>query len=132
MAVTHLAKSLRFGVLLKTESREVNAGPEYFRFGQNTDTPYTVNFHLHVWITVWVAQVGQMRAPRGIFGISLHNHGILIESVCKGERSFGFLPGVQVVWLLTAKPVGEGSPDVCRGLVSTPDSHAIGTSYWEQ
>jgi len=51
-----------------------------------------------------------MRTPSGILSIAFYDYGVFIKSIGEGERSFGFLPGVEVVGLFAAEPVGEGSP----------------------
>lgn len=55
---TYLAKTFGFGVLLETESREVDTRTEHFCLCQDTDTTDTVNLHFHVWVAVWIAEVG--------------------------------------------------------------------------
>ena len=115
--MTYLAKALRLGMLLKAESREVYTVAEDLRLGQNTDTTDTVNLHLHVRVAVGVAQVCKMRPPRGILGVALDNHGVLVKSVSQGQRGLRLLPRVQIVRLLAAEPVRKGAPDVLRVLV---------------
>lgn len=109
---TNLAESLGLSVLLETESWEVNARSEHLGFSKDTDTTNTVNLHLHIWVTIWIAKVGQMWAPCSILCISLDNDSVLVESVCKSEGGFRFLPRVQIVGLFASKPVGKWSPDV--------------------
>lgn len=110
--VAYLAESFCLSVLLKTECREVDTRAENLGFRKNANTTNTINFHLHVWVTVGVAEVGQMRAPSGVLCVTFYNDCILVESVGEGEGSLRFLPGVQVVWLFAAKPVRKWSPDI--------------------
>lgn len=81
----YLSEALRLGVLLKTESRKVDAVAEDFSFGQNTDTTNTVDLHFHVGVAVRVAKISQMWAPCRILCVTLHNNRILVESVRKGQ-----------------------------------------------
>jgi hypothetical protein len=110
--MTHLAESFGLSMLLKTECGEVHSRAEDLRLGQDTDTTDTVDLHLHIWVTVWVAQVGQMRAPGGILCITFHNDRVLVKSIGERKGGFGLLPGIQIVGLLSSKPVGKWSPDV--------------------
>jgi hypothetical protein len=93
------------------------ARAEHLGFRQNTDTPNTINLHFHIWVAIGVAEVCQMWAPGGILCITFDNDSILIKGVCKREGSFRFLPRVQIVRLLSSKPVGKWSPDICVMLV---------------
>ena len=79
--LSYLAESFGLSVLLETESREVHATPEDLRLCQNAHTSDTVNFHLHVRVTVGVAEVGKMGAPSGVLCVALDNDGILIKSI---------------------------------------------------
>jgi hypothetical protein len=81
--MTYFAESLGLSVLLETESGEVDTGAEDLGFGQDTDTTNTVDFHLHVWVTIGVAKVGQMRAPCRVLCVSLHNDRVLIKCIRK-------------------------------------------------
>jgi hypothetical protein len=99
---TYLAKAFGFGMLFKTESGEVGTLAEDLCFCENTDTSNTIDFHLHVRVAVRVAQVGQMRSPCGVLGISFDNDSVLVKGVCKRKGRLGFLPGVKVVWLFSA------------------------------
>jgi hypothetical protein len=92
--MAYLAESLGLSVLLKTERREVDTGTEDLGFRKNANTTNTVNLHFHVWVTVGVAKVGQMRAPSSVLCVSLYNDCILVESVGESKSSLGFLPGV--------------------------------------
>jgi hypothetical protein len=65
-------------MLLEAESRKVDAGSEYTSLGQNADTSYSIDLHLHIWISVGVSQVGQMGPPRRILGVSFDDNGILV------------------------------------------------------
>jgi hypothetical protein len=110
--MTYLAESFSLSVLLETECGEVHSRAEDLRLCQDTDTTDTVNLHLHVWVTVRVAQIRQMRAPRGVLCITFHNDRVLIKSIGERKGSFRLLPGVEIVGLLSTKPVREWSPDV--------------------
>lgn len=44
-------------MLFEAEGGEVNPGPENPRLGQNTDPANPVDLHLHVRITVGIAQI---------------------------------------------------------------------------
>ena len=88
----YLAESLCLGVLLETEGREVATSAEDLCFCEDTDTSDTINLHLHVWVTVWIAKVGQMRAPGCILCITLYNDCVLVKRIGKSKRSLGFLP----------------------------------------
>lgn len=107
-------------MLLKTERREVDTGAKDLRLSQNTDTSYTVNLHLHIWVAVGIAEVSQMRSPSSVFCVSLDNDCIFVKGVGECERGLGFLPGVQIVGLLSAQPVRKWAPDVyefCKYLI---------------
>jgi hypothetical protein len=97
----YLSKAFRLRVLLKAEGREMDTGSEHLGLGQYTDTSDTVEFHLHVRVAVWVSEVSKMRPPGGVLCVALHDYSIFIQSVRKGQGSFGFLPGVEVVGLLS-------------------------------
>ena len=99
-------------MLFKTESGEVYTLTENLGLGQDTDTSNTVDFHLHVWVAIGVAQVCQMGTPGSVLCITLHDDGILVQSVCQCECRLRFLPGVQIIRLFSAEPVGQRSPDV--------------------
>jgi hypothetical protein len=90
--MTYLAESFSLGVLLEAECREVHSRAEDLCLCQNTDTTDTVNLHLHVWVTVRVAQVSQMWTPGGVFCVTLHNDRIFVKGVRKGEGRFRLLP----------------------------------------
>lgn len=92
--MTYLAKSFRLGVLFETERREVHSRAEHLCLCQNTDTANTVNLHLHVWVTIGVAQVSQMRAPGCILCVTFHNDGVFVEGIRESESGLGFLPRV--------------------------------------
>lgn len=68
-------------------------------FGQNTDTPDTIELHFNVWIAIWIAKICKMWTPRSVFRISLHNNSIFVEGIGKGQSRLGFLPGVEIVRL---------------------------------
>ena len=92
-------------MLLKAESREVDAGAEDLGLGQDTDTTHAVDLHLHIGIAVRVAQVSKMRPPRRILGVSLDDDRVFIESVGKSQGGLGLLPRVEIVRLLSSEPV---------------------------
>lgn len=75
---SYLSEAFSLGMLLEAERREVDAGAEDLGLSQDRDTSDTINFHLHVGIAVGIAQVGQMRPPRGILGIALDDNGVLV------------------------------------------------------
>lgn len=75
-------------MLLKTKGREMDSVSEDASLGQNTDASDTIDLHLHIWVTVRVTEVGQVRPPRCIFSVSFDNHGVLIKSVSQSESSF--------------------------------------------
>jgi hypothetical protein len=81
----YLSEALRLGVLLKTESRKVDAVAEDFSFSQDTDTTNTVDLHFHVGVAIRVPKISQMRAPRRILCVTLHDDRILVESVREGQ-----------------------------------------------
>lgn len=122
--MTYLAKTFRLSVLLETKGREVDARTEDLCLCKNANTTDTVNLHLHVWVTVRVAEIGQMRSPGGIFCIAFDNDGIFVKGVSKRERGLGFLPGVQIVRLLATKPVRKWAPNVCEAVSDTYASNA--------
>lgn len=88
----YLAKPFGLGMLFEAECWEVDACTEDPGLGQDTDTANAVQFHLHVRITIGIAEVGEVRPPRSVLGISFHDHGVLIQSICQRQGSFGFLP----------------------------------------
>ena len=98
---THLSETFSLGMLLETEGWEMNTGPEDTGFCQNTDTSHTIKLHLHIRIPVRVTQICEVRPPRCILGITLHNDCILVQSFSKSQRGFGLLPGVQIVRLFS-------------------------------
>jgi hypothetical protein len=109
---TYLAETFSLSMLLETESREVNTRAEDLRLCQDTDTTNTIDLHLHIRVTVGVAEVGQMGSPGCIFRIALNNNSVFIERVSEREGGLRFLPGVQIVGLFSTKPVGKRAPDV--------------------
>ena len=108
----YLSETFGLCVLLKTEGWEVHAATKHTSFCQNTDTSDAVNLHLHVRVTVRVAQVGKMRAPCGVLCVALDDHSILVKSVRQGECRLRLLPTVQVIRLFASQPVGQWSPDI--------------------
>lgn len=99
---SYLAKSFSLSVLLETESREVHTTSEDLGLCQNAHTSNTVNFHLHVRVTVRVAEVGEMRAPSGVLCVAFDNDGILIKSIRESKCSLRLLPAVQIVRLFAS------------------------------
>jgi hypothetical protein len=75
-------------MLLETEGWEVDSGAEHLGFSKNTDTPDSINLHLHIWVAIWISKVSQVRSPRGILCISLNNDSVLIKGVGEGEGGF--------------------------------------------
>ena len=75
-------------MLLKTEGREMDSGPEDTGLRQNTDASYAVKLHFHIRIPVWVTQIGEVRPPRCILSITFHNDRILVQSFGKGQCGF--------------------------------------------
>jgi hypothetical protein len=108
----YFAKSFGFGVLFERECREVDSGPEHFGLCEDTDTTHSVDFHLHIWVAVGVAEVGQVRPPCGILGVTFDNNGIFVERIRKRESGFGLLPRVQIVGLFATEPVRKRTPDI--------------------
>lgn len=62
-----------------------------------------------------------MWSPGSVLCVSFDDDGIFIE--CIGEREGGlrFLPGVQIVGLLSTKPIRERAPDVCSDMLAIVD-----------
>ena len=85
--LSHLSESLSLSMLLKAERREVDTVTEDSGLGKNADTTNTVDFHLHIRVTIGVAKVGQVRSPGCVFCITFHDHGILVESIGKRKGS---------------------------------------------
>jgi hypothetical protein len=103
--VTYLAKAFSLSVLLEAESGEVNTGAEDLCLSKNTDTTHTIYLHFHIWVAIRIAKVGQMRSPSSVLCVPFHNNSVFVEGVGKREGSLRFLPGVQIVGLLSTKPV---------------------------
>ncbi len=99
-------------MLFKAKGWEMNTATEYLGLGQDTDTTNTVNFHLHIGVTVGITKIGKMGSPGGIFGVSFDNDGVFVQRIGQGKGRLGLLPRVQVVRLFAAKPVGQRSPNV--------------------
>ena len=97
-------------MLFKAESREMDAGPEDAGLGENADTANAINFHFHVRVTVRVPEVGKMGPPCGVFRVSFHNDGVLVQGIGKSERSLGLLPRVQVIRLFSTQPFRKRAP----------------------
>lgn len=89
-------------MLLEAEGRKMHSTSEHLRLGQDTNTAYTINLHLHVRIAVWVSQVSQMRPPGCILCIAFNNDCILVQRISQGKSSVTLLPAVQVIRLLAA------------------------------
>ena len=96
----------------------MDAGPKYLGLGQDTDAANSINLHLHVRIAIGVTQVCQVGSPCRILGIAFHNDSVFVEGIRKSQRRFGFLPGVQIVGLLAAEPVGKRTPHICTEFIS--------------
>lgn len=88
----HLSKALGLCMFLEAEGREVDAGSEYTGFGQNADTPHSINLHFHIWISVGVSQVGQVGPPCRILGVSFNNDSILVQGIRQRQSSLRLLP----------------------------------------
>lgn len=56
-------------------------------FGQDTDASDTVDLHFHIWITVRVPEVSQMRPPGGVLGVPLDDDGVFVQGICQGQGS---------------------------------------------
>ena len=65
----------------------MHASPEDLSLSKDTDTANAVKLHLHVWVTIGIAQVGKVRPPRSILCITFDNDRVFIESVCQLECS---------------------------------------------
>jgi hypothetical protein len=113
MEYLYLSETLCLSMLLKAEGWKMYATTKDVRLGQNADSSYAINLHLHIWVAIWITKVGKMWSPGGVLSIPFHDHRVLVKSFSKRERRLGFLPAVQVVWLLSTEPVWERSPDVC-------------------
>lgn len=81
------------------------SGTEHSCFGQDGNSANTIKFHLDVRITIGVPKIGKVRTPSGVLSVSFHNDSIFVQCVGKSNGSFGFLPGVEIVWLLPTEPV---------------------------
>jgi len=119
-------------MLLKAERREMDARAEDLSLGQDTDSTDAVDLHLHIGIAIWVAQVSKVRPPRRILCVSLDDDGVFIESVGEGQGSLGLLPRVEIVRLLSSKPVWQWAPHVWGLLdyilpVTRSKRHSLGT-----
>lgn len=88
----HLSEALGLCVLLEAESREVDTGSEDACLSQNADTSHAIDLHFHVWITIGVPQISQMRPPCRILSVALDNHSILIQGISQGQSCLRFLP----------------------------------------
>lgn len=79
-------------MLLEAEGREMHSRSEHFGLGQDADSTDTIDLHLHIWITVGVAEVGKMRSPRRVLGVAFDNDGVLVKGVRKRKSCIRFLP----------------------------------------
>lgn len=79
--MTDLSETFSLRVLLEAKSWKVDTRAEHACFGQNTNTPDAIDFHLHIWVTVWVPKVGQVGPPCCIFSVSFNNHGVFVKCV---------------------------------------------------
>jgi hypothetical protein len=100
-------------MLLEAECWEVDTIAEHLGFGQNTDTANTVELHLYIRITKRVPQVCQVRPVRRVLGVALDNNRILVQCISQRKRRVRLLPRVEVIRLLSAKPVRQRAPDIC-------------------
>jgi hypothetical protein len=101
-------------MLLETEGWEVHTSTEYAGLGQDTDTADPVQLHFHIWVAVGIAKVCKVRSPCSVLSVSFHNDGILVQAIRKRQCSLRFLPGVQIVRLLSTKPIWKRSPNIYR------------------
>lgn len=108
----YLSESLGLGMFFEAERWEMDACSKHASLREDTDTSNAIDFHFHIRITVWISKVGEMRSPGGVFCISLHNDGILVQSISKGQGGFRLLPRVQVVWLRPTQPVRKWAPHI--------------------
>lgn len=81
---------------------------------KDTHTPDAVDLHFHVGITVRVAQIRKMRSPGRILRVALDNDRILVQCVGQSQSGLGFLPRIEIIRLLSAKPIRQGAPDICQ------------------
>lgn len=65
-------------MLLKTEGREVDPSTKNARLRQDTDASDPIQLHLHVWVTVGIAQVREVWSPGRVLGVALYDYGILV------------------------------------------------------
>lgn len=100
-------------MLFETEGWEMATRAKDLGLGKDTDAPDTINLHLHVRISIGVPKVGQMRPPSGVLGVALYDDGVFVQGIRQSQGSLGLLPRVQVVWLLSAEPVGKRAPHIC-------------------
>ena len=84
--VAYFSETLCLSMLLKTEGWEVNTRSEDLGLCEDRNAADTIDLHLHVWVTIWVSEVGQMWAPSGVLGVTLDNNGVLIKSVRERDR----------------------------------------------
>ena len=77
----YLAKRLGLGMLFEAESGKVNPRAKNSRLCKDTDTSNPIQFHFHVRIAIRVTKVGEMRPPCCIFGVSLDNDRVFIQSI---------------------------------------------------
>lgn len=101
----YLAKALRLGMLLKTESREMDPVTEHPGLGQDTHAADTIKLHFHIGIAVGVSKIRQMRPVCGVLGVALDNDSVLVERLGELQGRVGLLPRVEIVWLLSTEPV---------------------------
>lgn len=73
-------------MLFKTEGGKVHTGTENSGLCENADSTHTINLHLHVWVTIWVAEIGQMGPPCCVLGIPFDNDCILVKCIRKSKR----------------------------------------------
>lgn len=91
----------------------MHTGTEHARFCENGHTADTVEFHFYVWVAEGVSEVREMRTPGCVLGVSFYNDCVFVEGFGEAKGCLGLLPGVQVVGLFAAKPVGKRTPYIC-------------------
>lgn len=113
-------------MLLEAESREMDTRSENLGLCQDTDSSNTINLHFHVWVAKRIAEIGQVRSPCRIFGVTFNNNSIFIKCVGERQSRLGLLPRIQIIGLLSTKPVRQRPPNVWNGLVSRDSAQPSG------
>lgn len=116
--VTHLAKSFCLSMFLEAESREMDTRSENLGLCQDTDSSNAIDLHFHVWVAEWIAEIRQVRSPCSILGVTFDDNSILIKRIGERQGRLRLLPRVQIIGLLSTKPVRQRPPNVWNGLVS--------------